>query len=97
MKYLYAVLLVLICGLILGLALAIANKFLKVEENPHKDKINALLPGVNCGACGFPGCSGLAQAFVDGKCTKAAECKVVKGETAQKLQAYLDEMNANRK
>ena len=33
MKYIYAVLVVLIAGIILAIALAVADKFLKVEEN----------------------------------------------------------------
>ena len=97
MNYLYAVVVVLICGVVLGLALALASKFFKVEENPHEKNINEMLPGVNCGACGYPGCSGLAKALADGKATKAKECKVIKGELEAKLQAYIDEMRAEQK
>lgn len=42
--------------------------FVKVDERVAE--INSLLPGVNCGACGYPGCVGLAEAIV-----KAADNK----------------------
>ena len=68
-------------------------KFAPDEEDPRKKDIEALLPGVNCGACGYPGCSGLANAMVDGTSTKAKDCKVIKADKAEELQAYLDNMN----
>jgi len=93
MKYIFAVIVILVAGIVLALLLAVADKFFKVEEDPRKSDINALLPGVNCGACGYPGCSGLAQAMVDGVSTKAKDCKVIKSDKADELQAYLDNMN----
>ena len=68
------------------------ENFLKIEEDPRKDDITALLPGANCGACGYPGCSGLAEAMVEGKSTKASDCKVIKGDKQKALQDYLDNM-----
>jgi Na+-translocating ferredoxin:NAD+ oxidoreductase subunit B len=50
-------------GLIVGLVLLIASKKFAVEENPVVEDINEVLPGTNCGACGYPGCRGLAEAF----------------------------------
>jgi len=41
----------------------VAKKF-KVEEDPRIDEVLELLPGANCGGCGFPGCRGLAEALV---------------------------------
>lgn len=43
----------------------IAKKF-KVEEDPRIDVVAELLPGANCGGCGYPGCRGLAEALVKG-------------------------------
>ncbi|HEA47355.1 MAG TPA: Fe-S cluster domain-containing protein [bacterium] len=56
-------------GLILSIGLAIANKRLKVEveEDPRIQEIASVLPGLNCGACGFAMCSGFAKALVEGK------------------------------
>ncbi len=41
----------------------VAKKF-RVDEDPRIDQVAALLPGANCGGCGFPGCRGLAEALV---------------------------------
>lgn len=53
-------------GLILGLLLGIASRRLAVEGNPLVEDIQAILPGSQCGQCGFPGCAGAAQALADG-------------------------------
>lgn len=92
LSYVYAVIIVLAIGIVLGILLALANKYLKVEEDPHKEDILKMLPGANCGACGFPGCSGLADAMAKKECSKAEACKVIRGEAKDKLQSYLDEM-----
>jgi len=54
-------------GLILGLVLGIADRIFKVESNPLVDSVLSLLPGTNCGQCGFPGCSGAAVALAEGR------------------------------
>jgi electron transport complex protein RnfB len=53
-------------GLILGLGLAFAAKKLSVPKDPIVEKINGILPGANCGGCGFPGCVQFAEAVVRG-------------------------------
>lgn len=55
-----------ILGLLLGFILGVAAKRFKVEEDPIVEEIGALLPGTNCGQCGFPGCPAAAQAIADG-------------------------------
>jgi len=47
--------------------LAIADKKLRVDENPLIGKIVDLLPGANCGGCGFAGCYDYATKVVEGK------------------------------
>ncbi|HSD63582.1 MAG TPA: RnfABCDGE type electron transport complex subunit B [Ignavibacteriaceae bacterium] len=54
-------------GLILSGALAVADKKLRVEENPKIEKINEVLPNANCGACGNAGCYDFAVKVVEGK------------------------------
>jgi Na+-translocating ferredoxin:NAD+ oxidoreductase subunit B len=51
----------------------IAKKF-RVEEDPRIDKVAEMLPGANCGGCGYPGCRGLAEALV-----KAADAGSIAG------------------
>jgi len=62
------ILLTVITLSLLGVALAVvlyfvAEKF-KVYEDPRIDEVEALLPGANCGGCGYPGCRGLSDAIV---------------------------------
>ncbi|MEJ2347078.1 MAG: RnfABCDGE type electron transport complex subunit B [Gammaproteobacteria bacterium] len=56
-----------VLGLTLGYALGLASRYLKVEANPIVEEIEAILPGSQCGQCGFPGCSGAAQALAKGE------------------------------
>ncbi|GHT90267.1 electron transport complex subunit RnfB [Betaproteobacteria bacterium] len=82
-----------ILGATLGLALGIAGRFLAVEANANVAELEALLPGTNCGQCGFPGCSGAAAALVGG--AAPATCCPVGGKAlavaiAEKLGVRLD-------
>ncbi len=54
-------------GLLFGVSLSLASKVFSVEIDPKVEKIRKVLPGANCGACGFPGCDGLASAIASGK------------------------------
>ena len=49
-------------ALALGIALGFFKEFFKVETDPLVGTVRAALPGVNCGACGYPGCDGYAAA-----------------------------------
>jgi electron transport complex protein RnfB len=49
-------------GLVFGVLLAWVSKKFQVDTDPQIARVTALLPGINCGACGFAGCSGLAEA-----------------------------------
>ena len=55
-----------VLGGIFGVVLAFASKRFRVEEDPRVTAIIDILPGANCGACGFPGCAGLAVAISNG-------------------------------
>lgn len=61
-----AVLIMTMLGAMLGIILGVSNRLLRVESNPLVDDLVALLPGSNCGQCGFAGCAGAAKAMVDG-------------------------------
>jgi electron transport complex protein RnfB len=56
-----------ILGITLGLILGYAARRLAVEGNPLVAELEALLPGSQCGQCGYPGCSGAAQALARGE------------------------------
>lgn len=65
MLVLFAILSVGTLALIFGLGLAFAHKKLSVEKNPKITEVEDILPQANCGACGYPGCSGYAEGLVD--------------------------------
>jgi electron transport complex protein RnfB len=54
-------------GLVLGWLLGLASRYLAVEGNAVAEKVEALLPGSQCGQCGFPGCSPAAEALASGR------------------------------
>ena len=53
-------------GLIAAVVLFAASKKFAVYEDPRIAQVGEVLPGANCGGCGFPGCSGMADALVKG-------------------------------
>jgi len=53
----------------------VAKKFY-VEEDPRIDMVNELLPGVNCGGCGFPGCRAFAEAIIKQGSLDGLNCPV---------------------
>ena len=59
-------------SLILGVLILLISKFCKVKEDPRIKEIEGCLAGANCGACGYPGCSGFAKALVEGTASLAA-------------------------
>ena len=54
-------------GILLGLFLGIFGEKFKVEVDEREEAIMGVLPGNNCGGCGYAGCSGLAAAIVKGE------------------------------
>jgi electron transport complex protein RnfB len=56
-----------ILGATLGLGLGIAARKLKVEEVGLASEIEKMMPGSQCGQCGFPGCAGASKALAEGK------------------------------
>jgi len=54
-------------GLVAGIGLAVASRVFAVKIDPKVEAIEGALLGTNCGACGFPGCGGLAGAIVKGE------------------------------
>lgn len=71
-------------GLLFGAGLSAASKIFEVETNPKADEVRKVLPGANCGACGYPGCDGLANAIAEGKAPVNA-CNVGGQDVADKV------------
>ena len=63
----YMLLAVIVLGaiaLVASVILYYVSKRFAVQEDPRLGKVAEVLPGANCGGCGFPGCSGMADALV---------------------------------
>jgi electron transport complex protein RnfB len=54
-------------GLILGGGLSLASHYLAVDSDPLADELEQMLPSLQCGQCGFPGCRPAAEALSSGK------------------------------
>lgn len=85
----YAVLVLAIMGVLFGIVLGLADKFLQVEIDERVKTINDMLPQFNCGACGYPGCMGLAEAIVDEK-GRVSDCKPIKPEGKEAIYEYME-------
>ena len=67
-------------GVIFGIVLAVAAKAFHVQIDEREEEINDILPGANCGACGFAGCAACAGAIVKG--TAEVSCCTGVGDDA---------------
>ena len=75
-------------GLAFAMLIAVANRKLKVWEDPRIDVVAGMLPGANCGACGSPGCRAFAELAVGGKVTPS-KCNVMAPEGVARVAAFL--------
>ncbi len=75
-------------GLFFGFLIAMANKKLRVWEDPRIGDVEEMLPGTNCGACGSPGCRAFAEVVVAGS-EQPSACTVMGTEDVDDVAAYL--------
>ncbi|MGE5613766.1 MAG: RnfABCDGE type electron transport complex subunit B [Bacillota bacterium] len=71
-------------GLVFGIGLSYASKVFAVQVNERVSLVRDVLPGANCGACGYSGCDGYANAVVEGKAPTNA-CPVGGSSVAEKV------------
>ena len=77
-----------VIGIVVGVALVyIGNKF-RVEVDERETAIREVLPGNNCGACGYAGCDAVAAAIVSGEASASA-CPVGGAPVAEKINAIM--------
>ena len=65
-----------VIGLVAAIVLYFVAQKFKVEEDPRIDEVESVLPGANCGGCGFPGCHGFADACVKSPSLDGKLCPV---------------------
>ncbi|PQJ96523.1 RnfABCDGE type electron transport complex subunit B [Chromatium okenii] len=56
-----------VMGVALGGLLGVAARLLAVDEDPLEQELQAMLPGSQCGQCGFVGCAQAAVALAKGE------------------------------
>ena len=72
-------------GIVFGVALAIVAARFVVKVDPNVEKVRETLPGANCGACGFAGCMGYAEAVVGNPDVAVSMCAPGKAAVAEKI------------
>ena len=88
-EILVAIAIVLVISAALGALLAVASKYLAVKEDPRVAEVTKMLPGANCGGCGFAGCSGMADSIVNSENKNLSACRPCKPEAKEKIKEYL--------
>ncbi len=88
MEIIIATLVVGVIGLLLGVALVATGKKFYVETDPREAAVRELLPGNNCGACGYAGCDAVAAAIAKGE-APANACPVCSADAAGQIAAVM--------
>ena len=73
---------------VLGLAISVVTQIFHVEVDPRIDQLHDILPHLNCGACGHPGCMPYAEAVINDK-EETNKCKPGGADVAAKIVALL--------
>jgi H+/Na+-translocating ferredoxin:NAD+ oxidoreductase subunit B len=68
--------------------LVLANRKLRVDEDPRIDQVEEMLPHANCGACGLPGCRSFAEALVGGT-VLPGKCSVSTDDGRVRIATFL--------
>ncbi len=71
-------------GFLLSLVLLAGTKIFKVKTDPRVDRVLDLLPGSNCGACGFGGCNECARAIIE-EAAAPDVCPLCRGEAVDRI------------
>lgn len=86
---LWTVVVLFALGVVLAVLLyLLASKF-KVEEDPRIDEVEKVMPGANCGGCGFAGCRAFAQSCVEAGNLDSNFCPVGGNDTMKQVAAVL--------
>lgn len=82
--YILPVIIFAVLGIFAGILLTAASKIFEVKVDPRIEEVNDALPQVNCGACGYSGCSDYAKAIVE-KGESTGLCKPGGSQSADKI------------
>lgn len=76
-------------ALVLGVAIIFVFKLFAVPKDEKQESIMEILPGINCGGCGYSGCAGYAGALASGEDKNCAKCTPGGKEVSMKLSSFL--------
>lgn len=82
-------------GLVAGVVLSVASKLMAVKTDERIPKVRDLLPGANCGACGYAGCDDYAKAVVENEDLSVSLCVPGGTKAAQEIGALLGRTAGN--
>jgi len=85
----YTIISLSVLGLVSAVILYFVAQQFKVIEDPRIDEVEQMLPGANCGGCGFPGCRGMAEALVKADDISNMNCPVSSSEGMASIATYL--------
>lgn len=86
---LFTVIVLCILGVLSAVILYFVARKFHVEEDPRLGVVESMLPGANCGGCGFPGCKGMANALVKNDDISSLYCPAGGAEAMNKIATYL--------
>lgn len=81
------VLIITVVALIIGVILVSVDSYINKKEDKSKEFLD-LLPGYNCGACGYGGCQGMSEAMCK-DINNYKKCKPLRGEKLAKMEEFL--------
>lgn len=76
-------------AMLLGIIL-VSVEFYFSRDSRKLEEVEKMLPGYNCGVCGFGGCHGMAEAIMEDK-DAYLRCRPMKAEAKEKLGQYLNQ------
>lgn len=85
---LISILAVGVLGVILGVVIGLVAKVFAVDIDERIERVGELLPGANCGGCGFAGCADFAKGVVAQKALPN-QCPVCSAEDIKNIAEYL--------
>ena len=92
---LLAALALAVLGLLLGFLIGFTAKRFAVQVDPRVEEIISLLPGANCGGCGYAGCADYARAIVEDGVSPSG-CSVVDEENFLKISQAAGQESGKR-
>ena len=87
--FIWTIVVITVLGLVLALVLYLVAEKFKVQEDPRIDQVEKVMPGANCGGCGFAGCRAFAESAVKASSLDSHFCPVGGNEVMGKVAAIL--------